>query len=83
MALPFRLYGALLGGRAVESDARYGKRACTEARELLARVMPDMVAVEGRSKCDGRTEHSGINKVMLASVLAPAAFLRLPTETLL
>lgn len=69
MLLPFRLYGALMGGRLVE-----GK---DNVRMAAEKALDVVVPVELREKGN---EHSCINKVMLAAALDPLAFARLESE---
>ena len=73
MRLPFRLYGALVGARlATGRDAaalqRHASKLLKQVNELERKVP------------FGGAEHSGINKVMMATALDPWAFARLPDE---
>lgn len=70
LALPFRFYGALLGARLSEDPAL----------EEQAQQMLEIAVQQEMSSKFGESEHSCINKVMLASALLPGAFRRRPDE---
>eukprot|EP00747_Dinoflagellata_sp_TGD_P194453 gnl/TRDRNA2_/TRDRNA2_61865_c1_seq1.p1 gnl/TRDRNA2_/TRDRNA2_61865_c1~~gnl/TRDRNA2_/TRDRNA2_61865_c1_seq1.p1 ORF type:complete len:133 (-),score=21.90 gnl/TRDRNA2_/TRDRNA2_61865_c1_seq1:161-517(-) len=72
-ALPFRLYGGILGAR-LSGEAQLA----ASAEALLARRLPE----EEKTRC-GEEEHSAINKVMFASALLPEALARFPDEELI
>jgi hypothetical protein len=73
MALPFRLYGALLGAQLVP-----GSPGLKDAAERV--LASGVVEYEMGVPVGGEEGHSCINKVMLASALDPLAFARLAGE---
>eukprot|EP00668_Euglena_longa_P038625 GGOE01049668.1.p2 GENE.GGOE01049668.1~~GGOE01049668.1.p2 ORF type:complete len:289 (+),score=83.89 GGOE01049668.1:345-1211(+) len=78
LQLPFRLYGALLGAALPFMNPQPGGG---EQNSVLASCAAEATATmttrELRTAL-GATEHSAINKVMLAAAIDPAPFARLP-----
>jgi len=77
MMLPFRLYGAILGGRLL--DGREGGR---EVEGMAERVLLVVTPLEMEDR-EGEGGLTSINKVMLAAALDPVAFARLEGEEVL
>ncbi len=69
-ALNFRVYGALIGMQCTSDESLHGL-----AHDVLLRMIGD----EMSTAC-GETEHSSINKVMLATALNPIACIRLSDD---
>eukprot|EP00756_Hemistasia_phaeocysticola_P005604 Hpha_TRINITY_DN13420_c0_g1::TRINITY_DN13420_c0_g1_i1::g.131017::m.131017 len=72
MSLPFRLYGAIIGGKLS------GRPALAQRAERL--LQSDAVRGVELGSRFGRSPHSGINKVMFATALAPLSLQPLDKE---
>jgi len=83
MMLPFRLYGAILGGRLLDGreGGREGGRGEGREVEGMAEGVLEVVVPVELGEREG--DLTGINKVMLAAALDPVAFARLEGEEVL